>query len=74
MLPFRLMSDEQLEELLQGCYRYQTSLMVRSLLPAEHRAKYQQYQETIFTLEMEQSKRYHAHPTIAMQDTTHSIW
>ena len=74
MPKFEDMTDRQLEEVLQGCFRYMSSLMVRSQVPAEHRAEYRQYQASVVAIEAEQEKRYQAHPTIAMQDTTHYVW
>lgn len=74
MPKFEDMTDEQLEEVLQGCFRSMDSLMVCSQIPAEHRAEYRQYQRSVAVIEAEQEKRYQAHPTIAMQDTTHYVW
>src|SRR5258708_14484220 len=71
---FEDMTDEQLEEVLQGYFRSMNSLMVRSQIPAEHRAEYRQYQGSVAAIEAEQEKRYQAHPTITMQDTTHYVW
>jgi len=50
-----------------------SSLTVRSQVAPENRVEYSQYQQSVAVIEAEQEKR-QAHPTIAMQDTTHYVW
>jgi len=72
MKDFKDMSDVQLEELLQGCFRYMASLTVNSRVPAEDRKEYQQYQSSVEVIESEQNRRQGT--TVAMQDTTGYVW
>ena len=72
MKDFKDMSDTQLDEMLQGCFRYMSSLTVNSRVPAEDRKEYQQYQSSVEVIEAEQGRRQHT--TIAEQDTTGYVW
>lgn len=57
MKRFQEMTNDQLTQLLECCFRSQAALTVKSKVPAAFRIEYRQYQQSITAIEQEQYAR-----------------